>query len=66
MTITIDRPMSAPAGAPVTCASCAAPLVPSAKANAFSNEDRYWICDPCVEREAPELMPVLRALRKGA
>jgi hypothetical protein len=65
MTINIQPSVNAPAGAPVTCASCSAALVPSATANVFSNEDDWWVCDPCAEREAPELMPVLRALRKG-
>lgn len=52
--------------APVTCCRCSGVLVPNPKAAVLSNGDRYWVCDPCVEREAPELMPVLRALRKGA
>lgn len=51
--------------APVTCCRCSGVLVPSRKADVFSNADRYWVCDPCVERETPELMIAVRALRKG-
>jgi hypothetical protein len=51
--------------APVTCCRCSGVLVPNPKAAVLSNADRYWVCDPCGEREAPELMIAVRALRKG-
>jgi hypothetical protein len=49
----------------VSCCCCSGALVPNPKAAVLSNADRYWVCDPCVERETPELMIAVRALREG-